>query len=61
MPKQGDSLSRHKNGWLFPSTNFTAKCEMIFVLTQENVSSRCFILKPIERPYVPLKNRARDF
>ena len=60
MLKQGDSMSRQKNGWLLSSTNFTAKCEMVFVLTQENVSSSCLILKPIERPYVPLKTRARD-
>ena len=34
---------------------------MIFVLTQENASRRGFVLKPIDRPYAPLKNGARDF
>ena len=45
-------------------TNFTAKwffLEMVFVLTQENASSEGFILKSIERPYVPLKSGSRDF
>ena len=35
--------------------------EMVFVLTQENASSEGFILKSIERPYVPLKSGSRDF
>ena len=57
MLKQGDSSSRQNKVWLLSSTNFRVKCEMVFVLTQENG----FILKPIERSYVPLKNAIRDF
>ena len=34
---------------------------MVFVLTQENFPRRGFILKPIKRPYVPLKSGTRDF
>ena len=44
------------------STSFTAKFELVFVLTQENAFfSRGFILKPTERAYVLLKNGTRDF
>ena len=44
------------------STSFTAKFELVFVLTQENAFFlRGFILKPTERAYVLLKNGTRDF
>ena len=32
----------------------------MFVLTKENASSSRFILKPTERPQVPLKNGTED-
>ena len=41
-----------------PFNNFTAICEMVFVLT---LPCRGFILKPIERPYVSLKKGTSDF
>ena len=46
----------------FLSTNFTTKYEMVFVKIQENASLDIgFIFKPIQSPYVPLKNGTRDF
>ena len=39
-----------KNEWLLLAASFTAKLELVFVLTLENVSSlRGFILKPTQR------------
>ena len=43
------------------SARFTAKFELVFVLTQENAFLRDFILKPTERAQVLLKNGTRDF
>ena len=39
MLEQGNSFSRQKMDGCFFLTNFTAECEMVFVLTQENASS----------------------
>ena len=41
MFKQSDS-------WLFLSISLMINCEMAFVLTQEKLTHRGFILKPIE-------------
>ena len=38
-----------KNEWLFLSASFTAKFELVFVLTLENNFLRGFILKPTEK------------
>ena len=38
-----------KNEWLLLSVTFTAKLELVFVLTFENAFFRVFILKPTER------------
>ena len=43
------------------STTFTAKCQLVFVLTQENGSFRGFNLKLTERTWVLLKRGTRDF
>ena len=43
------------------SAAFTAKFELVFVLTQENAFLRGFILKPKERVYFLLKNGTRHF
>ena len=37
-----------KNEWLLLSVTFTAKLELVFVLTFENAFFRVFILKPKE-------------
>ena len=51
-----------KNEWLLHSVAFTAKLELVFVLTFENAFFlRVFILKPTERVLVLLKNGTRDF
>ena len=42
MLKQGDSSSRQKNGWLLSLTDLTAKCNIFFVLIQENGSLERF-------------------
>ena len=38
MLKQGGLSSRQENGRLLLSINFTAKCDKVFVSTQENSS-----------------------
>ena len=50
-----------KNEWLLLSVTFTAKLELVFVLTFENAFLRVFILKPTERAQFLLKNGTRDF
>ena len=44
--------------WLLPSTNFTTKCDIIFV--RKILPLRGLISKPIERSYVPVKICASD-
>ena len=41
---------------LLLSASFAAKCDLVFVLTEEKLLRRGFILKPTERPQIPLKN-----
>ena len=56
--EEGDSLNKQKM-WLvlmLLSTNSAAKYEMDFILTKKSTPRRGFILKPKERPYMPLKN-----
>ena len=50
-----------KNEWLLLLVAFTAKLELLFVLTFKNAFFRVFILKPIEIAQVLLKNCTRDF
>ena len=52
------TLSRQKMRLLL-STNFTTKCDIIFV--RETLPLRGSISKPIERSYVSLKICASDF
>ena len=48
--------------WLLRSLSFTAKLELLFVLTLEKrLFNRGFILKPTERVSVLLKNGTRVF
>ena len=44
-----------KNQWLLLSVPFTAKLELVFVLTFENDFLRVFNLKPTERAQALLK------
>ena len=39
MFEKGDSSNRQKNKWLLLSANFSAKFELVFVLTLENAFS----------------------
>ena len=50
-----------KNEWLLLSVTFTAKFELVFVLTFENDFLRVFILKPTERAQILQKNGTKDF
>ena len=52
---------RDKIKWLLRSLSFTAKLELLFVLTLEKAFNRGFILKPTERVSVLLKNSTRVF
>ena len=69
MFKQGVSLSRQKNdGCFFHGKMWNIKeavvpVKSVFLKISENPQDfrRVFILKPVERPYVPLKNVTRDF
>ena len=51
----------NKNEWLLLSATFTEKVELVFVLTQKNILLRGFILNPIERSQILVKNGSRDF
>ena len=62
-PKEGDS-SNKQNRWLLLMlhlTNFTAKHELVFVLTQKKVSSQRFNFKPNRKFAGFSKNSTRDF
>ena len=48
MSEKRDSSVDSKNEWLLLSVTFTAKLELVFVLTFENAFFRVFILKPKE-------------
>ena len=52
MLKEGDSSNRQKImvACVFLLTIFTAKHQLIFVLTQETLLLRGFIIKPVEKP-----------
>ena len=55
-------IEQTESRWLLLSTNFAAKKELFFLNTElKTVPRRGFILKPIERPYVPLKSGTGDF
>ena len=45
MFEKGDSSNRSKSEWLLLSTSFTAKFELVFVLTLENACSERFHFK----------------
>ena len=45
MFEKGDSSNRQKNEWLLLSASFTAKVELVFVLTLEDASSWKFDFK----------------
>ena len=47
--KRDSSSIYSKNEWLVLSVTFTAKLELVFVLTFENAFLSVFILKPTER------------
>ena len=46
---------------LLLSAKFTAKFELVLVLTQENAFFRGFILQPTEKAYDLLKNNTRGY
>ena len=50
-----------KNEWLLLSVTFTAKLELVFVLTFENAFSESFHFKANRKSIVLLKKSARDF
>ena len=50
-----------KNEWFLFSVTFTAKLELVFVLTSKTIFLRVFILKSTERAWILLKNDTRDF
>ena len=49
MPEKRVRQIDSKNKWLLLSVTFTAKLELVFVLTFEKFFLRVFILKPTER------------
>ena len=51
--------SSRQKMWLLLSTNFTTKCDIIFV--RRALPLRGSISKPIEKSYVPLKICASGF
>ena len=54
--KSIDVIHRVDKRWMAASE----KCQLVLVLSQEKASTG-FILKPTERPYVPLKDSTSDF
>ena len=60
MFKQCDSSSRQKNDDYFSQQVLRQNVRFLFE-RRKTLPHRCFILKPIERPCVPLRNCSRDF
>ena len=55
------AIQKIENERLLFSGSFTAKFELVFVLTQENAFFRGFILKSTEIAWAVLKSGTRDF
>ena len=58
---QGDSLGRQKNYGCFFQQILRQNVRWFFSSHRKTLPSKGFFLKPIERPYVPLKNGSSDF
>ena len=56
-----DSSNRSKNEWLFLSVSFTAKFELVFVLTLGNAFSKRFDFKANRNNMILLKSNTRNF
>ena len=61
MFEKFDPLNRSKNEWLFLSASFTAKFELVFVLTLGNVFSKRFDFKANRKNMIFLKSNTRNF
>ena len=59
MFEQGDSLSRQKNDGCFSQKVLGQNVRWFLFYYRKVLPRRGYILKPIERPYVPLKSRTR--
>ena len=61
MFEESDSWNRREKWMVAPFSKFSGKIWVGFCLNNGKRFPRGFILKPIERAYVLLKNRTRDF
>ena len=61
MFEKFDPLNRSKNEWLILSASFTAKFELVFVLTLGNVFSKRFDFKANRKNMIFLKSNTRNF